>query len=274
MVDNEPQRRYCFTIDDNIRFLEELHKVKGLSLFGSPYLGMLKRLHREYDAKFQLNMYYSYELGSFSLAQVSERFRLEFREAADWLKLSFHARSNDPPKPYSEGEGIELLRDMAEVEEHILRFAGPESLGVTTTLHWGTANRKACLAAQKRGVRGLIGLFYDPETQGIPQGRYYLDQARCALWAERGFFFDDEIGLWFRRNDLILNKVSLRTIPFLLEVIAANPKGDGVIQIMNHEQYFYTDYINYQKDYEGKMEMAVAWLTKNAYRSCFLEEVF
>jgi hypothetical protein len=274
MVDNRPRKWYCFTMDDNIRFLEELHKTKGLSLFDNPYLGMLRRLYREYGAKFQLNMYYSYEPGSFSLAQVSERFRAEFRETANWLKLSFHARHNEPPRPYSDGEGIELLRDMAEVEEHILRFAGPESLGVTTTLHWGTANRQACLAAKKRGIRGLIGLFYDPETQGVSGGRYYLDEARCTLWAERGFLFDDETGLWFRRNDLVLNKVSLRAIPSLLETIAANPQGDGVIQIMNHEQYFYADYVNYQEDYEGRMEMAVAWLTKNAYRSCFLEEIF
>jgi hypothetical protein len=163
---------------------------------------------------------------------------------------------------------------MVEVEEHILRFAGSESLGVTTTLHWGTANRQACLAAQKRGVRGLIGLFYDPETRGIPEGRYYLDEVRCALWADRGFLFDDETGLWFRRNDLILNKVSLRVIPSLLEAIAANSKGDDVIQLMNHEQYFYSDYVNYQEDYEGKMERTITWLTENAYRSCFLEEIF
>jgi hypothetical protein len=261
-------------MDDNIRFLKDLHEAEGLSLFDSPYLGMLRRLHREYGAKFQLNMYYSYEPGSFSLAHVSERFRPEFREAAEWLKLSFHARHNDPPSPYSKGDGTELFRDMAEAEEHILRFAGPENLGVTTTLHWGTANLQGCLAAQRRGVRGLIGLFYDSETRGLPGGRYYLDEARCALWAERGFLFDHETGLRFRRNDLILNRVSLRVIPSLLEAIAANPRGDGVIQIMNHEQYFYADYVNYQGDYEDKMEKAAAWLTGNAYRSCFLEETF
>jgi hypothetical protein len=105
-------------------------------------------------------------------------------------------------------------------------------------------------------------------------GRYYLDETRCALWAETGFLFDGETGLRFRRNDLILNKVSLEAIPSLLEDIQANPKGDGIIQIMNHEQYFYADYPDYQEDYEKKMERAIAWLTKNSYRSCFFEDTF
>jgi hypothetical protein len=273
LPENTLKRCYCFTLDDNIRFLEELHKGEGLSLFDSPYLSMLRRLHRKYGAKFQLNMYYSYEPGSFSLAQVSGRFLPEFREAADWLKFSFHARHNDPPNPYREGDGTELLRDLAGVEEQILRFAGPESLGTTTTLHWGAVNRQGCLALQKRGVRGLIGLFYDPKVRGLPGGRYYLDEFQCAQWAERGFLFDGRTGLWFRRNDVVLNQAALAEIPPLLEGIAARHKQDDMIQLMNHEQYFYNDYVHYQGDYEAKMENALAWLTRNAYRSCFLEEV-
>ena len=54
---------YCFTLDDNIRFLEESARGGLPSLFQHPYPALLRRCHQVYGAKFQLNMYDSYAPG-------------------------------------------------------------------------------------------------------------------------------------------------------------------------------------------------------------------
>ena len=62
---------YCFTIDDNMRFLEECTKNNLDSIFDHPYVAMLQRIHFTYGTKIQLNMYYCYTQNEFSLADVS-----------------------------------------------------------------------------------------------------------------------------------------------------------------------------------------------------------
>ncbi len=94
------KKNYCFTIDDNIRFLEEATRAHAASIFEVPYMKMLYRLHRQFAAKFQLNMFYRYEEGGFSLADAPDIFRSELEAASDWLKFSFHALQNEPPFPY------------------------------------------------------------------------------------------------------------------------------------------------------------------------------
>ena len=49
------EKIYCFTLDDNIRFMENACRRKEPSLLQSPYLAMLFRQHKEFGCKFQLN---------------------------------------------------------------------------------------------------------------------------------------------------------------------------------------------------------------------------
>ena len=91
------EKIYCFTLDDNIRFMENACRRKEPSLLQSPYLAMLFRQHKEFGCKFQLNMFYSYYPGSFSLADVPDTYKKELKENSGWLKFSFHACPDDPP---------------------------------------------------------------------------------------------------------------------------------------------------------------------------------
>ena len=80
---------FCFTIDDNIRFLKEIMVQSMSSIFDHPYMAMLRRLHEKFDLKIQLNMFY--RMDGFDLSQMSDRYSEEWASAADWLKLSFHS---------------------------------------------------------------------------------------------------------------------------------------------------------------------------------------
>ena len=149
-------KHFIFTIDDNIRFFEETEKNALASIFDNPYLAMLKRLHRKYSVKIQLNLFY--EKKSFNLSMFSNKYAREFDEASDWLKLSFHSKLENI-NPYKESGYDEVYRDGAAVNLEILRFAGERSLGKTTTLHFCTATKEGLSALYDIGILGLLGLY-------------------------------------------------------------------------------------------------------------------
>ena len=51
--------RYRFSIDDNSFFLRDITQKRYKSIFDCFYLNILRNLHREYGAKFVLNIYYT-----------------------------------------------------------------------------------------------------------------------------------------------------------------------------------------------------------------------
>ena len=68
-------KTFCFTVDDNIRFFQELTETPRLSLFDHPYLAMYRRLHEKHGLKVQLNLFY--RAGDFDLSQFSDCYRAQ-----------------------------------------------------------------------------------------------------------------------------------------------------------------------------------------------------
>ena len=60
------------------------------SLFDNFYLGFMRDLRDRYGTKTHINIYYAYE--DFDLRQMPDTYKSEWRDNADWLQLSFHAR--------------------------------------------------------------------------------------------------------------------------------------------------------------------------------------
>ncbi len=264
-----PPKSCCFTIDDNIRFLEELHTKNAASIFESPYLRLLHRLYQQYACKTQLNMFFSNSPGSFSLADCTERYRDEFCENASWLRFSFHARHNLPAFPYAAARAP-LLADFRQVMTQLERVVGPAALARTTTLHYATASRAGCRMLRQQGVLGLMGMFYNmPGKEAL---RYYLSPDEAQKLRGRSFWHDPVQNLVLARNDLILNQIPLRDIEGCLECAANAPNPDAFLQVMIHEQYFYQDYAQYQPDFADKLELCMSWLQAKGYAFCFLEE--
>ncbi len=260
-------RQYCFTLDDNIRFLEEAERGRLKSVTDHPYIRLLKRCHDLYGTVFQLNMFYSYEPGGFSLDDVSGRYLAEFTELSGWLKLSFHSRFNSPRFPYDGAEPGKLAEDYALVASALGRIAGQAAETSTATVHYACAGREACGLLRKQGVRGLIGMFTGlPGREGL---RYYLDQGVEESFGKSSFFYDESMDLLFVRNDLILNKLELTEIPSSLERLGER----DFWQIMTHEQYFYRDYQRYQPDFEQKIMAALKWLDARGAESVFLDQI-
>ena len=253
-------KTFCFTIDDNIRFLKELTAQKPGSMFDHPYLAMLRRLHERFDLKIQPNLFYRME--GFALSQMKDSYADEWDAAASWLKLSFHSELENP-RPYLNSDYEEVFADCHGVHKEILRFAGLKSLGKTTTVHCCQTTPEGVTALFDNGVRGLLGLYGNEES---PRTSYSLPESIAAEL--RNGKIENLDGMTHGAIDMIINTVKLENISANLTELFSRES----LRVMIHEQYFYEDYIRYQPDFEEKLVLVFSLLREQGYQSCFFEE--
>ncbi len=275
--------RYRLSSDDNILFLQDItaHQDTYKSIFDNPYLALYKKAHDLYDAKVHINLFYEFNPAEanfsdkdreyFNLSMMTDRFREEFRANAHWLKLAFHANSEFPDKPYKYASAERVTEDCLKVCREICRFAGPECLNDTTTVHWGEASREGVRALRALGFRSLTGYF--EKLNGEPLVAYYTDDELCDHIGSRDFWMDTEEDMLFGRIDLVLNSGTLAYVQDTLRQVAADPHRGGFVSIMIHEQYFYPDYSHYLPDYEERVLSSCRYLHENGYRGAHICDV-
>ena len=252
-------KRFCFTVDDNVRVFKELTEGCYPSIFDHPYLAVYRRLHEKYGLCVQLNLFYACE--GFTLAQMTDRYKSEFEKNADWLKMSFHSRIENL-RPY-EGAGYnEVYADCAAVEDEIIRFAGKDTLAKTTTIHFCLLTEEGVRAMKERGTKGLLGLYGTKES---PRLSYQTEETRGARIREGETVLDGEI--FYAGIDIVLNLYGKEENLARLSSLY----GRALIKVMIHEQYFYSDYPLYQKDFEEKLDAVFAAFDKVGYQSTFFE---
>ena len=254
-------KSFIFTIDDNIRFLDELTKTGAESIFSHPYAKMLKDLHETFNVKVQLNLFY--ENSTFNLSKMTDKYYKEWEENADWLKLSFHSRVENVC-PYKDSSFEEVYTDCANVKREILRFAGEKSLATTTTVHYCQTTNDGLNALKDNGVKGLLGLY---GTENEPTNSYNTDLDSADKIRKGEVVLSD--GIYFSGIDIVLNCFSIEENLELLKPLLDR----RVVKIMIHEQYFYKDYFLYQSDFKQKLEKAFSCLIESGFKSCFYEEI-
>ena len=254
-------KTFCFTVDDNIRFLKEIEQDRPESIFAHPYLAMYRRLHREYGVKVQLNLFY--RLGDFALSQMPDTYYREWEENAAWLKLSFHSDC-EIEDPYISSGYEEVYEDCRKVNENIVRFASPAALAKTTTIHWCQTTEDGVRALADLGIKGLLGLFGNSQN---PKTSYSIREEQAKeLRSGKTVKLGD---VHFAAIALVLNNHSKEVILEKLGTI----QNRNAINVMIHEQYFYSDYPAYQSDFEEKLGACFAYLNSKGYTSCFFEDV-
>ena len=249
-------KNYCFTVDDNIRCLQALSRGSYASIFEHPYFAMYKRLHERYGLKVQLNLFY--ENGSFNLSEMSDRFKGEWRDNSDWLKMSFHSRLENY-QPYINSGYDEVFDDCRVVNREIVRFAGEDSLAKTTTIHYCLTTEEGLSALRDNDVIGLLGLFGTTSS-------YLRTPEQCDILCSGEVVRDD--GISYARIDAVLNNLKKDEILPTLE----RYKDRRFVSVMIHEQYFYSDYPRYQPDFEEKITLAFEFFEQNGFESIFFEE--
>ncbi len=270
--DRDAFKRYRVSTDDNIWFLKDiaLNAATYNSIFDNAYLGFWRQMHVKYGTKVHFNIYY--ETQGFNLSQMPDKFRPEWQKNADWIHLTFHARGNDPDRPYIHASPERVRQDYRLVIGEIERFAGKELSSPITTVHWGTITRASARALHAEGVRGLVGYFELDDD--MPSVCYYLPLAQARYLMGRDYWEDMQEDLLFVRHDMVINLFPLADIVPRLEQVAADPHQAEIMELMIHEQYFYPDYVAYEPDYRQRVERAIAWVTQHGYKPVFYSEGF
>jgi sugar lactone lactonase YvrE len=270
--DRDSFRRYRVSTDDNIWFLRDIarHADTYRSIFDNAYLGFWREMHRKYGTKVHFNIYY--ETSGFNLSEMPDKFGPEWRRNADWIRLSFHARANDPDRPYLHASAEKIVEDYRLVVREIERFAGKELLSTVTTVHWCVAPREAARALRREGVRGMVAYF--DVVNGLPDCSMYLPFADWRYMAEHDYRKDMREDLLLIRHDMVMNLFAVDKIVPYLEQIAGDPHRSEILELMIHEQYFYPDYVAYEPDYRTRVETAVRWASGHGYKPVLYDEGF
>ncbi len=269
--DEHSQPRYRFSIDDNSFFLRDIARQRYSSLFDCFYLKGLRDLHSKYGTRFVLNIYYTTEDG-FELPQFPDRYKSEWQDNADWLRLAFHAHANLPDRPYQNASPTQLIADLDQVAEQIVRFAGEQTYTPPTVIHWGMVQPSALKPLYERGVRALSGYF--SRQNSAWDVNYLLDDMRSEYLSRHDALMDFESGIVFSRIDIVCNNAPVDRIGPTLEPLAADPNQAEIMDLFTHEQYFWPFYSNYIPDHFKRLDIAIQWVTEHGYKPVFYHEGF
>jgi len=267
--DRYSQPRYRFSIDDNSFFLRDVAQKNYASLFDCFYLKGLRDLHSKYGTRFVLNIYYTTGDG-FELPQFPDRYKSQWQDNSDWLKLAFHAQANLPDRPYQSVPASQLIADLDRVAEQILRFAGDRTYSPPTVIHWGMVPPSALKPLYQRGVRVLSGYFR--RQNGAWDVNYLLDDVRSKYLSCHDALMDFDSGIVFSRVDIVCNNTPVDQIVPTLEPLAKDPNQAEVMDLFTHEQYFWPFYSNYVPDHFERLEAAIRWVTEHGYKPVFFHE--
>lgn len=266
--------RYDFFIDDNIFFLTDIAKERQKSLFDHFYLKFLKKMHDCYGTCFTLNMFFRNDYEPFDLTMFPDCYKGEFADNADWLKMSFHAYSEFPDRPYQNTPPDKIAADYDLIVSEIDRFAGHQSIIPMAALHWAMARPSAFGELRKRGVRLLEGQFLCPRTGVTDSGENelitdvgYFRNLNDSLYLEENYYlYDFNHGMLFWRNDCTANLLSASEAEKAVRDVERDTIG-----LATHEQYSYPRYFNYIPDHFERMEIAIRTATERGYKPVFFQ---
>ena len=212
-----------------------------------------------------------------------DRYREEFRDHSDWLKLSFHAYSEFPDRPYQHATATRLAADFDQVKNEIIRFAGEESFIAPTNVHWAMLPPELFSVLYERGSRVLtsggflsnrivvegeivevgsatcdIGFFYEQDVAR------YMQAKRC--------FYDPDHDLFLSRTFFCCNIDTPAEIEQKIRMEDAQRDGTDMMEAVTHEQYAFQDYAGFLPDYFQRLETACKVLTELDYQPVFFSK--
>jgi hypothetical protein len=277
--DRYSEPRFRFSIDDNSFFLRDIAQKNYKSLFDCFYLKTLRDLNQKYGVKYTLNIYYTAaddeefpNTSSFRLPQFPDRYKGEFRDNANWMRLAFHAYANKPDRPYTDAPPAKLLADLDLVTNEIYRFAGEEAYAPPTLIHFGMTRQSALKPLYDRGVRVLSGYF-------LPSGggwdiNYNWDAVHSEHMSRHNAWKDFDSGIVFSRTSIVVNCVPTNKIAGTLEPLAKDPNLAEIMDLLTHEQYFWPFYYHYIPEHAERLDTTLRWVTERGYKPVFFHEGF
>ncbi len=254
---------YQFFVDDTIWMFRDIARQQATSrsIYDNAYLAFFRGLYERYGTLTHMHIYYATD--GFTLDQMPARYKGEWRAAAEWLRLSFHAYADKPDFPHRNAGYEKTLRDYRLVTDQICRFAGEELLSPSTVPHWNEISVDGVRALRSQGCRILPGAWKSTQYPARIQEHVVTRD----FWKDHD---EDIITLW---SNICLNRTPFAQIEPHLEAQKASPHTTGFLYMMIHEQYYHPDYVAYIPTFCEGIETAIRWAVGNGYRSAWLENV-
>ena len=268
-----PKKIYRVSIDDGVWFLQDIarNQEKYRTIFDSPYLSLLKKLHEEYGTKFHINIYNEFpEHGGFELSEMTDRFKEEWMSVNDWLTLHFHAKADSPGYPYSIADRKTVFTDCKQVMDQVERFAGYR--GAVTTLHFAETTEDGVRGLYDCGVRALLGDF-SLSKSGHIQLCYQATKEEFEVVRKFGFWKNPKTDMIMFCCDTVLNSYAPSEIEQELDWFSYMYPERSFMDILIHEQYFYEDYHHYLPDYEQRLRTGIEWCIRHGFEAGLVKDV-
>lgn len=268
--DKKSFKRAYFFIDDNIFFLTEIAQQRPKSLFDHFYLKMLKRFHDQYGLRVTLNLFFQNDHHPFKISDFPDRYKGEFQENADWLRLAFHAYSEFPDRPYQNATPEKIEADYDLIGTEVERFAGAGIYTPPVVCHWAMMQPAGVQVLRRKGVRVLSGGYINQQTfigekiSDIPVTDigFFQSEENARFLMQKRMRYDFRHNLIFNRCESCCNLLELPVLQQSMAELLAEKDIDAVYA-MTHEQYFFPDYFNYLPDHEQRMETAVRMIAES-----------
>ena len=208
-----------FSIDDCIEIFRDITINNYNSLFESDYFSFFKELHDKYDAKISLYSFVEYK--EFNIKNTTDKFKKEFIDNCNWLKIGFHGFNEN--SRYNDKENIK--KDYKLFLKYVKRFAG--SLNIIDNfirLHYFSGNLENILKIKKFGIKGLL-------TADDDRDNYYLKKNENLFLNKHHIYKDIKNEIFFVKTNLRIEKIE--NINETLKTIDINNN----IIMFTHEQY-------------------------------------
>ncbi|MFA6928988.1 MAG: hypothetical protein WCT05_01580 [Lentisphaeria bacterium] len=281
--DKQSFKRYAMRIDDNVFFLDEIARERPKSLMQHFYLKNLQKLHDEFGTKFILKCFYRNDHHPFEMKKFPEQYREEFRANSDWLKLSFHAYSEFPDRPYQHATAARLAADYDLVKAEICRFAGEESFLAPTNVHWAMLPPDLFSVLRERGTKvltsgGFLSNRIIVEGEIVEVGGatcdigFFYEQDVARHMQTRRCFYDPDHELFLSRTFFCCNIDTQEEIISKIQAEEARDNTSDIMEAVSHEQYAFPNYPQFLPDYFERLRAACQTLTELGYQPVFFSQ--
>ena len=292
--DKKSFRRFNSYIDDHSFLFTDLAKERPQRAFEHFYLKGLKAIHDKYGLKVTLNCFFHNDHHEFMLSDMPDIWKGEFIDNSDWLKLSFHAYSEFPDRPYLEASAEEFGKDYDLVKNEIIRFAGESTWIPPVVIHWANINPAVADELIKRGTKAYSNNFrarvmggpsladrqkggdmnrvqsrscsgVDKSTVNEGLDMHYSINEETNYVRQHHSYYDPTLGIFFfGGSGACCNLTPIEEIPKRYEKQDELSRRFGfeTFGMGSHEQYTFPYYPNYIPDHLQRIECAARCLVE------------
>ncbi len=185
-----------FSIDDCIEMFRDITINNYDSLFESEYFSFFKYLKLKYNAKISLYTFIEYK--GFNIKNTAKKYKKEFAENCNWLKIGFHG-FNENSRYDTINENIK--RDYKLFLKYVKRFAGNcDIIDNIPRMHYFSGNLKNILKIKKH-IKGFL-------TADDDRDNYYLKKNENIFLNKEYIYKDIKNDITFYKTNFRIENIS------------------------------------------------------------------